>query len=655
LFIVIAIAIVVKLWLISEIRTAAWFAPHDAGNFLEHARSLAVGHWFGGYNNLTLIKQPFFPIYLALIEQFGLPLTVANLLFDAFVASVVCIAVSPLFRRPPALELLFLVLFFNPLSYEVWAWTSDRTTLNPSLGLLTVACAIALYLRRRYPIATSLRWMVALGMSFTAFWLCREDAVWIVPSLLVILGAYALWAFRRRRAEFAPRLASIAIPFVMCAIAVFAVMFINGRVYGWKIVNEQQAPEFISAYNSFVRIDVPKTRYYPVPNAALKIAYDASPAARELEPALDGNIGQNWQKNSCAAMTALCGQPGINAGGMEWAIRDATAAAGHYDSAADARAFYLRIAQELDAACDAHRIKCIPKAHNVFPPPITPDAVPAIVASLVHGTGTLLTISFLQFGAPDAPPISEAERLDYDFIARNVYDPDSRQRFRGWVIFDRSRPATITGPGGSNSRIVFSPSPDVANVFAKTPGFTADAKANARFEMLTACNDDCSLVVGGANGSTVSIPLRENVSWYTAPGVAFHIDESHKVAVFDEGLKTNIMVELGRTYQNYLRPMVIIALLLIAWRIVRAALRRRTVLAPQTIAAFGCALGAAAYTILLAIMDALAFNTFIMNYLDAIVAQILFASAFTIACEWQVAYRFLRRRLPAPKRALQPA
>ncbi len=631
-------------WLTSEIRTAPWYAPHDASNFLEHARSLVAGHWFGGYNDLTLIKQPFFPIYMAVVEQSGLPLTIANILLNALAAVGACIAISPLFRWRPTIGLLFLALFFNPYSFDSWAWLSDRSNVNPALGLLTVACAAGVYFRRRYPVRTSIRWLVALGASLSAFWLNREDAVWLVPCVIIILAGYAVWVFRHRRSEFIPRSASLLIPAVMCSAAVVAIMFVNGRVYGWKVTNEQQAPEFVSAYNSLVRIDVPKQRYFPLPRAAREIAYSISPAARELRSGFEGFIGKAWASNTCSGMVELCGAHEIGGGWASWALRDSVANAGHYDNAADARAFYIELAKEIDAACDSGRIKCLPKSRSVFPPPIPPAALPEIWQSLYRGTGLLLTLNSLQFGAPGAPPPPAALRLDYDLIARSVYDPGSRQRFRGWVLYDHVKPAVIEGPGSADSEILFSPtSPDIAKAFAKDSRFSATAKNSARFEILSNCDDDCFLVVTGARNSTVRIPLTEKTVNFEAPGVAFHIEASRKVSEFDHALKARIMSNIGSLYTTLFRPLVLLSLLLLCARCVRAIIRRRTFVPAYTIVAFAIAVSCAIYIILLAVMDALAFHTFAAVYLNAPIMQLLFASALTIAIEGTVVFRLARR------------
>src|SRR5665213_632668 len=103
----IATVVIVKLWVTSGISILPLYLPDDASGFVEHAKSIALGHWFGPYGPQTLVKQPFFPIYLALVHATGIPLTVAHILLDAFTAFIACLAVRPIVLSRKALALIF--------------------------------------------------------------------------------------------------------------------------------------------------------------------------------------------------------------------------------------------------------------------------------------------------------------------------------------------------------------------------------------------------------------------------------------------------------------------------------------------------------------------------------------------------------------------
>jgi hypothetical protein len=415
-----ASAFLLKLWLTSQTRIIAAFAPHDASNYLEHAKSIAMGRWFGPYDNFTLIKQPFFPIYMAGLQEFGIPLTIAHLLLYGLACFTACFAVKPLVRTQFWLGAMFVVLYFNPMENDVGSWSTIRSQVNGSLALLTLACATGLFVRRRSSLRSIMRWSVALGASFAAFWLTREEAVWIDPALAVLLAAYLYPAVRERGwATLRPRLMAAAVPAAIWVASVGSIMLVNGAIYGWYTTSENMSPELVSAYDSLARIDpgIPTDPRFPVPHAARVIAYRVSAAARELTPYLEGAGGASWEQYGCQQFKA-CGD--IHAGWFIWAFRDAVSAAGDYTSGAKARSFYLQLATEIDTACTAGTIRCRPKGHTLSPPLRASD-MPKLAAAIV--TGARLGVDFEQFSILPPYYVGPASiRPDYDFIVRSVDD-----------------------------------------------------------------------------------------------------------------------------------------------------------------------------------------------------------------------------------------
>jgi len=415
-----ASAFLLKLWLTSETRIIAAYAPHDGLNYLEHAKSIAMGLWFGPYDNLTLIKQPFFPIYMAGLQEFGIPLPIGHLLVYGLACFVACFAVKPLVRNPYLLSAMFVVLYFNPMENNGDSWLSTRAQINPSLTLLALSCAIGLFVRRRSTGSAQLRWAFALGASFAAFWLTREEAIWMLPALAVLALAYLLPPVRERGwARVRMRLVASGIPIACWLVSVGAVMLLNGTRYGWYTTAENLSPELASAYNSLARIDpgVLTDRRFPVPRASRAIAYRVSPAARALEPSLERGRGVTWAGFGCQQLHA-CGD--IHGGWFIWAFRDAVADAGYYTSGAKARAFYLELGTEIDAACARGTIRCMAKRPTLAPQ-LLPGDLPNLAAHWL--TGALFGITFAQFSTDPWHYVGPASvRPDYDFIVRSVDD-----------------------------------------------------------------------------------------------------------------------------------------------------------------------------------------------------------------------------------------
>src|SRR5262249_14749888 len=151
--------------------------------------------------------------------------------------------------------------------------------------------------------------LVTLGLLAALFWLTREEGVWLVPALavLVMAGALRLWRDWRSGINRAPRaLAGLArlpgIPGAGLAAVLAVVAGLNERHYGTFMLNEFQTGSFPRAYGALSRIQSGEwVRHVPVSDSALQAAYSASAAARELQPYFDGVSGQAWRQMGCNA------------------------------------------------------------------------------------------------------------------------------------------------------------------------------------------------------------------------------------------------------------------------------------------------------------------------------------------------------------------
>ena len=404
----------VKLWLTSPIRTVPLLGPHDPTNFLDHAASILAGAWFGPYSLLTLIKGPFFPLYLALIQQFGLSVNLAHQLTYLGACLVAYLALAPILPNRIARVVLWFALLFNPMTYDSWSWMLYRMQVSVTLSLLVVACAAALYVRRRAPVRARLGWSIGLGLSLAAFWLTREEGAWILPFLATIAIASIVFSWRTPERE-SQALVAIA-PAAIWVGAVALVQAINLHVYGWAVTSELQSREFISAYASLARIahraDDP---HVPVPKSAREIAYRISPLAKLLEPSLDGPSASRWIDPGCRQGY---GCKDIAGGWWVWAFRDGVFSAGFYDSAPRARAFYVALAKEIDGACDNHTIECTQKRYSLAPD--LNGSYGEIARHFVRGTSVFLAFGGFSQGAWDLSPPPPGTVREYAYVTRDV-------------------------------------------------------------------------------------------------------------------------------------------------------------------------------------------------------------------------------------------
>jgi hypothetical protein len=637
------VTVVAKLWLTSQIRIAPVFADHDAENYVEHARDLLAGAWFGGYSDLTLIKEPFYPIYLALVQETGLTLPLANLLMYAVACIVACLAIRPVVRNGAVLAVMFAVLFFDPLTYSWEAWMGSRSEVNGSLALLATACALAILVRRRSSLRRLAGWWIGLGVAFAAFWLTREEALWLVPGIVVIVAAYALSI--RQDPHRRPKLAGIAIPLAIVMLSSAAIAEMNERVYGWRTDVEVKAPEFVSAYTSLARIVPEKTEpLIVVPRSSRAIAYRVSPAARELQPALEGPLGRTWTDVVCKSSAHVCTD--IAGSFFVWALRDAVAAAGHYTSGRDARDYYVRLAAEIDRACDTAAIACRPKAPTIFPNPEL-SQLPEILANVRDGIVMVTTFSPFSLAHVTVPadPVLDAK---YAYIVRSL--TVDRTGYKGWIATDRPMRLTLeyaagTIPIDGAMRLA---SDDIAADLARS-GHRGWDDRTARFSFMSDCVDGCFIVATDSQNHQTRIPLTATVRSVVTPHVVYRLDLiQNRLLTYDDGAKQAILAITGRIYAVAVPLALAVTALLLLLRLGRAIVKRRARPGPFAVLAAAVAISGLALISILAVLTVSFSAGFSAEYVGSFVPLLLFALCAVAAHEYTVIYR--AGRLSADRR-----
>jgi len=195
-----------------------------------------------------------------------------------------------------------------------------------------------------------LAWGVLLGISAAAFWLTREEGIWVLPGATLLIGS-AGWNSWRAGERFRPLLVPMLAATVCAVGMVGTVSAMNYRYYGWFGTVEFRAPEFLSAYGALQRpISSEQIPYVPVTRETRRKLYDVSPAFAELKLVPGRHHRTVWAANS----DDVTGRPPedreIAGGWFMWALRDAAAAAGHAHSAREALDFYSRIGRVIALA-----------------------------------------------------------------------------------------------------------------------------------------------------------------------------------------------------------------------------------------------------------------------------------------------------------------
>ena len=357
--VVLLVLIAVKQWLAADVGvTVNGNAGHDDALFVQQAHSLMEGHWLGSYNELTLAKGPAYSIFLAAVGRVGCPLRQAQTLLYALACVAFVAALRPLVPSAGARLLLFAVLLFDPQSLS--AGTVGRVLrvgIQPALVLATLAGFIGMATRIDQPVRRLLGWALGAGLAGAAFWYSREEGVWLVPSVLVLVIVAAGLALRGVGDRKWLRSAMLAVPFGIVLLAGWSLARINARWYGAPVTVDFTNGSFPKAFGSLARITpaefIPRV---PLTKETRLRAYAVSPAFAELQPYLEGEYGDGWARYGWEGSDHPAAGKEIRGGWIPWALRGAALAAGHYENAASAERYWRQVAAEVNAVCADGRL-----------------------------------------------------------------------------------------------------------------------------------------------------------------------------------------------------------------------------------------------------------------------------------------------------------
>ena len=341
----------------------------DDGLFLKLAAQFAQGHWFGGYNYVTLVKSPFFPVFIGAFSITGLPYNLAIPLVHLGAS----LAFSYVVFRITGSRVLFVVLLAVLLLTPGMYLSINRVVRNSFYASLFLFYAAAL-LSMLY-VCKTLRARLIMGLvtglAMALVWLTREETFWFVPvSLLLILVAAIQngWLLRDRPEE-SGRFGRVrhALPFVVLLAGFFAVNLafsgINAIVYGRFETVEMTDASMQNAMKALYRVgavyDIP---YIPVPKQAREDIATQSEAFARIFP----HFTTKFSESVCKMLPTSCGD--IAGGWLFWELRIAAGKAGVHETASGAAAYYQSLADEVNAACDDGRLTCVQWVPPLIPP-----------------------------------------------------------------------------------------------------------------------------------------------------------------------------------------------------------------------------------------------------------------------------------------------
>jgi hypothetical protein len=333
----IACVIAFKLWLVWGEEIVGSATQYDALWYLRSA-----SHWYWGtpYDWIAFIRPCAYPLWIALVRWFHLPLRLAIELLQTGGALTLLLAFRSLGLNRWCCAGSFLVLCLHPIGFQENDYTMSDTFYTAMLWYVLGGFLLTLSTRSWWSAA-------ATGIAIAILWHAREEGI----LLIVLLGLWvAIFCLRKKGASAKP----IAITSGTAIILIALVYAANDRVFRSFARSEMTAPAFQALYHSLLRIKPTEPKpYAPISMDALHRAFAVSPTFAQLREPLDGPLGEAWR----AETLRRTGTPNeIGVGWIVWATRQAASIEGIFASPKTARRFFTRAAREINAACDDGRL-----------------------------------------------------------------------------------------------------------------------------------------------------------------------------------------------------------------------------------------------------------------------------------------------------------
>ncbi len=589
---------------------------HDDQLFISMGQRIADGHWLGAYNQMTLIKGPGYPLFLAANAWLGTPLSLTEALFLGLAIGVFFLVFARISRMPNVALFGYIATLWMPAPYLERIM---RDCIYPGQMLLVLSgLIVSLYIEmprnRRYACA------LATGLLLGWFSLTREEGIWIAPGIAVIALASTIYHRRKQQVK-----AFVLIPSTLIIVAYgmtqLTFLSINKIAYGSFVGVEVNSSPFKDAMSALQSVQAgEQIPYVPVSKRAREAIYQVSPSFLKLKGYLDPPTGSPWQFG-CQFYAQTCGE--IAGGWFMWALRDAVATNGSYDSPKRAAAFYRGLADEVQKACRMGQLQCKPLLISMLPR-IAASQWANFPTSLLRGLQkvTLYTPSLANI--PSSGPAADL-MADMEFLGSPVRTPSPSDTniysIHGWY-YGVGKKGWITGKIASGdeinaSHIVRADSPDLVNGLG-----TPDA-SRQRFNTTINCQAPCIYSFVDDVGATINIHLAQaagHPSSYPFNGATLNIDQVSESS--SSSIQANPRYRLAAAWREimekayghvlpWLLPLSLLAIsvaLLISLR--RRALTATTVLAMTLWVLFASRL------MLLTLVDISSFPAMIVPYLS---------------------------------------
>lgn len=425
---------------------------HDDGWVISAAINILEGSWLGEYNQFTLIKGAFSPIFIAAANYMGFSFLGAYTIIYIISCLLFVIGLHPVLKSKLQQLFVFIVLLFNPISMAHDTFQKVyRNGFSQWQILLLFSSIIAIYLRRNKP-WTATSWAFLAGFTLWSFLNTREDWAWILPFVVTALSVIFISVFsnswKAEKLIIYKMCVVVLLPIIITITGTIALQEMNHSHYGEPILNDRVSGNFSRVVQDLYRIE-PDSKYtelytdetqpyaqwnYNIYRDAINKACEASNALNEIKPQIDQAIQawDSWEELSDGELVF---------DHMIFAIRDAAALAGRYESLTVSEAYWEQVHMELETA---FKNASLPQKDIDFVSNVAPlkeggwSKVLKALFEIISRTAKFTDVNvYASYATGFEEQIQEVENLTGNI---GVYCKQPITSVRGWLAVDDSIP-----------------------------------------------------------------------------------------------------------------------------------------------------------------------------------------------------------------------
>lgn len=351
-FIILGIAIFLRIAMTSRL-TPSIFADmqHDDLWLVERANSILNGHWLGEYNQYTLLKGVFSPLFLAFSYIVGMDYMEMCTYVYVISCIIFLIAVSKLIskERYCVKIALFIILLYNPISYAQQTFQRIyRNGMSQWQVLLIFSATIAIIYELDNGVKKIVPWIVIDGIALWSYVNTREDGAWVlIFAVCSAVATYLVYAIQQKK-FMCVKYAWVFAPLIILILGNIAVKVVNYSYYGVWEQNDRTQGYFAAVMGDLYQIKAGDEKYAKDNNIYINIYYEALEKAYKVSPTME-SIKPNLEQSITAwdGIDTIRGDGELETDHLLFALRDAVKASGYYSDGKETEQFYKQIHQEL--------------------------------------------------------------------------------------------------------------------------------------------------------------------------------------------------------------------------------------------------------------------------------------------------------------------